>query len=307
MTDSKRKAHLLLVVGTHGNERTGPWLMQRWQASPDTLGSPLPVSLCLGNPEAFALNRRYVDQDLNRSFIPELFGNTDHTAYELTRARELLNQFGPRGHHPHQLVLDLHTTTAAMGSCLAVSGERPADLALAALVQQRLGLPIYLSANNPAQPGLMIGQWPCGLLLEVGPIAQGIIDPAIALRMEAGVKGILATLKACLAQEAQLPKTLVVHRHFANLDWPRNQAGRQTGCLHQDRLGTDWCKLRPGEPLFLSESGATLPYEGAEPIWPIFINEAAYQEKGIALVATRKESLQTAPHWLQALNQAVGI
>ena len=307
MIDSRRKAQLLLVVGTHGNERTGPWLTQCWQASPETLASPLPVSFCLGNPEAFALNRRYVDQDLNRSFIANLLKDQSRTTYEVMRARELLGRFGPQGDDPHQLVLDLHTTTATMGSCLAVSGERPADLALAALVQQSLGLPIYLSTSNSGQAGLLIGQWPCGLLLEVGPVAQGIIDPAIAQRTEVAVKGILSVLKACLAHNAQLPKTLVVHRYLRTLDWPRNQTGRQTGCLHTKRLGSDWLKLLPGEPLFHCETGSTVCYEGDEPVWPIFINEAAYEEKGIALILTNKETLQTAPNWLEDLHEVLGI
>lgn len=53
----------------------------------------------------------------------------------------------------------------------------------------------------------------------------------------------------------------------------------------QDR---DFCLLHPEDPLFQTFSGETLRYKGHEPLYPFFINECAYYEKGIALSLARK-------------------
>lgn len=36
-------------------------------------------------------------------------------------------------------------------------------------------------------------------------------------------------------------------------------------------------------------------------MWPVFINEAAYGEKGIALSLTSRERWAVPPHWAEAL------
>ena len=68
----------------------------------------------------------------------------------------------------------------------------------------------------------------------------------------------------------------------------------------------DWPPMRPGDPLFLPRRGDTQPYVppqglGDGPVWPVFINEAAYGEKGIALGLTRREEWPVEPAWLEDL------
>lgn len=57
----------------------------------------------------------------------------------------------------------------------------------------------------------------------------------------------------------------------------------------QDR---DFCLLHPGDPMFLSFSGETLRYRGKTALYPFFINEAAYYEKGVALSLARKRRVE---------------
>ena len=76
--------------------------------------------------------------------------------------------------------------------------------------------------------------------------------------------------------------------------------------LHPLRQHRDWEPLKPGDPVFLTPDGNPLPYEppagvGAEPVWGVFINEAAYGEKGIALSLTRREVWPVASGWAEAL------
>ncbi|MDP8932677.1 MAG: succinylglutamate desuccinylase/aspartoacylase family protein, partial [Cyanobacteriota bacterium] len=45
----------------------------------------------------------------------------------------------------------------------------------------------------------------------------------------------------------------------------------------------------PGDPMFLTFDGESVLYEGKSTVYPIFINEAAYYEKGIAMCFTQKQ------------------
>ena len=306
---------LLLVGGTHGNERTAPWILQCWEAQPGLFTSPLPTTTCIGNPEAYGTNRRYMDRDLNRCFTEALLRDRSCTLREVIRARDLVDTYGPDGTDPHHLVLDLHTTTAAMGSSVVTCGERPVDLALAALLHQTIGMPVYLfriNEDHPEECGFLVRRWPCGLVLEVGPVAQGIVDGRTVQKTAACLEGFLEVLRDCRTGRAKLPETMVVHRHLGCLDWPRNNDGRRIACLHPDRPRWDWTALCPGDPLFLTETGGTITYQGEDPVWPVFCNEASYEEKGIALSLTKRDTMTPPTDGLEALlgllgSQAPGV
>ena len=301
---------VLVVAATHGNERNGGWLLEGWRQDPDSLRrAGLALELTIGNPAAWAECRRYIDRDLNRSFDPTLLADPARLEREVLRARELVELYGPEGRSPCPVALDLHSTTAAMGNSLVVYGRRSTDLALAAGLQQQLGLPIYLHEGDPAQTGYLAERWPCGLVIEVGPVPQGVLAPAIVQQTRLAFESGLGALERAAQGSLRLPSQLVVHRHLGSLDLPRHPDGSPAAVLHPQRLGRDWQPLRPGDPLFLCRSGETLTYEppealGADPVWPVFINEAAYGEKGIALGLTRREIWPVEPLWakdLQAL------
>ena len=58
--------------------------------------------------------------------------------------------------------------------------------------------------------------------------------------------------------------------------------------IHPQLENKDYQKLQPGEPIFLTFAGKTIFYEGQETVWPVFVNEVAYYEKGIAMCLTKK-------------------
>ena len=299
---------VLVVVATHGNERCAPWLLEQWRRTPAALASTgVPLELVIGNPEAYAANRRYQQCDLNRCFVPDRLADAAQQELEMGRARQLLSRFGPGGERPCWAAFDLHSTTSAMGNSLVVYGRRPADLALAAAIQADLGLPVYLHEGDARQTGFLVERWPCGLVIEVGPVAQGLVDPRIARCSQLALESGLQALGAAGRGELRLPRWLVVHRHRGSLDRPRPTDGGPAAALVPERLGRDWQPLRPGDPLFLTASGETIPYEppaalAGETVWPVFINEAAYGEKGIALSLTSRERWSVEPAWGEALS-----
>ena len=298
---------VLVVAGTHGNEINAPWLLDCWQRHPQSAPrTPLRVEWRLGNPAARAAGRRYLERDLNRSFDPTLLRATEPVPLEVERARQLLSDCGPTGSTPCLVAFDLHSTTAAMGNSLVVYGRRPADLALAAAVQADLGLPVYLHEADPRQTGYLVERWPCGLVIEVGPVPQGVLAPAILRQTRLALESALTALEHAARGRLRLPRELVVHRHLGSLDLPRTPDGLPSAVLHPDLLGRDWQPLRQGDPLFLAEEGTVLPFAlpigiKASRVWPVFINEAAYGEKGIALSLTNREAWAVEKAWAESL------
>jgi aspartoacylase len=256
----------------------------------------------IGNPEALAANRRYIDRDLNRSFAPELLNDPARQELEIRRARALLASFGPQGSSPCPAVIDLHSTTSGMGNSLVVYGRRPADLALAAAMQARLGLPIYLHEADPAQTGFLVERWPCGLVIEVGPVAQGLVQAAICRQTQLALEAACQSLAEAARGSLRLPAGLSVHLHSGSLDLPRDSTDAALASVHPQRQGRDWQPLRQGEPLFWQADGTVerVPAELAG-LSPVFINEAAYGEKHIALGLTRRERWACEPSWAEAL------
>ncbi|MFM2158362.1 MAG: hypothetical protein RLZZ124_836 [Cyanobacteriota bacterium] len=304
------QARVLVVAATHGNERNAPWLMEQWRRRPDLLASAgLELELVIGNPEALAANRRYIERDLNRSFAPELLADPQRRELEIVRARELLARHGPGGEHPCRAVIDLHSTTSGMGNSLVVYGRRPPDLALAAAIQSRLGLPVYLHEADPAQTGFLVERWPCGVVIEVGPVAQGLLQAVICRQTQLALEAACTCLAEAVAGRVRLPEAMTVHRHIGSLDLPRDAGGLPTATLHPLRQNRDWQPLRRGDALFWSADGRSetvgdQPGDGA-PQWPVFINEAAYGEKHIALGLTVRERWSCEPAWENALRDCL--
>ena len=303
----------VLVVGaTHGNERNAAWLIEAWRRRPGLLRrSGLEVELVIGNPAAHACGRRYVERDLNRSFDPLLLADPARRELEVDRARELLGRHGPASASPCLVALDLHSTTAAMGNCLVVYGRRPTDLALAAGLQRELGLPVYLHEDDPSQRGFLVERWPCGVVVEVGPVPQGVVQAQICRQTTLAAEAALAVLAAARRGTLRLPHHLLVHRHLGSLDLPRHDDGSPAAVVHPARQHRDWHPIRSGDPLFLDAEGATINYAppsglAEEEVWAVFVNEAAYGEKGIALSLTRRERWTVEAAWSSALAELAG-
>ena len=132
---------IVVAGGTHGNERTGVRLVEKWIACPECYSTCCPsaeVSLVLSNPEAMRLNRRYRDFDLNRSFSQVcLDASLEPQQYEFRRARELNRIYGPKGATTKtDLLLDVHNTGSNMGLCLILSARDPFTMKASAVLTQ---------------------------------------------------------------------------------------------------------------------------------------------------------------------------
>jgi aspartoacylase len=281
-----------LVGGTHGNERIGVELIHQWQRGAQPHDLPFELQLVLANPQAVALNRRYIDEDLNRSFRPEDLRNLSLSSYEAQRAKVLAHQLAGT-----DFLIDLHNTTAQMGLTLILSQPEaltdPLTLQLCAhLATQDPGVRIYFmpqpAGNSPYLPSLARHD----LTLEVGPLMHGTLEADLYFRTNRLVWSALEFLAAWENKEV-LPGSgqLEVFQHLENLDYPRTSSGHLNGMLHPSLKGQDFQPLQPGDPLFVTFANQTLYYEGPETVWPVFINEQAYYEKKLALSLTQRMEL----------------
>ncbi|WP_413679121.1 aspartoacylase [Prochlorococcus sp. MIT 0916] len=293
---------VLLVAGTHGNEINGIFLFDQWEKLPLSINTHgIKTCMVIGNPEAKKAGKRYIHQDLNRSFHEESFLSINSSILEGNRANELVNLYGEAGENPCQIVLDFHTTTASMGSCLVVYGRRDADLALASLIQNQLGLPVYLHESDQRETGFLVESWPCGLVIEIGPIGQGLLNSRIISQTKLILEALMEQIHQVENLNFYFPEKLIIHRHIKSIDFPRDTEGNIDGYVHSLRQSKDWQEIKKNDELFSKLNGEIIRLEEDEPYIPVFINEAAYVEKNIAMSFTKRELWDLKKEWKQSL------
>ncbi|WP_432813508.1 aspartoacylase [Pantanalinema sp. GBBB05] len=288
----------MIVGGTHGNELTGIYLVKKFQKYPHLLHrKSLECATLLANPKAIAANRRYIDRDLNRCFANGDLANPALTSYEDRRAKKIAAQLGPKSQPNADVIIDLHSTTANMGLTILPSSKDPVNLRLAA----------YLSTLNPLvriccgvqcnQDAPMLRSLsPLGCTIEVGAIAQGVLNADYLQQTEQLVHAILDYLDAMnQGKVLSAPSSLNVYQVMSSVDYPRDSSGELQAVIHPSLQFKDYEPLSDGEPMFLKFTGESIPYRGENTVYPIFINEAAYYEKKIAMTLTSKQQLSLEP------------
>jgi len=291
---------ILIVSGTHGNEINPVWAVKKFNREENSLNHGIEYECIIGNPVAYEKGCRYIDVDLNRSFKESKnFDQHKNSFYETNRANFLVDEFGIDGSKPCQIAIDLHTTTANMGTSIVMYGRRSKDFCLAALLQNKFGLPIYLHEKDKAQTGFLVEAWPCGLVIEIGAVAQNFYDQNIINRFSLIISSLREEIDKLKNKLIELPKEVVVHVHQGSIDYPRDEKGEIDGIIHPERINQDWKMIKKGDPLFLDSQGIIHKYERDQLIWPVFIGEVAYKEKKIAMSYTIKEVICFKKQWVQ--------
>jgi succinylglutamate desuccinylase len=285
---------VLITGGTHGNEMIGVYAIKTFLSQPDLVRrSSFETLTALGNPEAIAANRRYIDHDLNRSFgTPAQLGAT---GYEWQRAAVLREQFGPKGQQPVDFVIDLHSTTSNTGVMLILDSLSGFTLGLTAYISRvHPGVKLYSSEGSGRQQDSLRSLAPHRIGIEVGPLAHGTLNAELFQKTKTIVQTTLDYLEHHNLGVANVepPTELTLYQYIDVLDYPRDGDGNLLAMIHPQRQWQDYAPLWQGEPLFLTFGQEVIPYQGNATVYPVFINEAAYYEKGIALCLTEKRVYQ---------------
>lgn len=280
---------VVIVGGTHGNELGGIYLHKLWQTPPAEWSQlPFSVESCLANPGATQACRRYLDQDLNRSFVPTDLNNPDLAAYEAQRAKVLSARLGGA-----DFLFDLHNTTSNMGVTLILSRpdalDDPLTRQLCSHLAQDPEVRIYFNPSPPEHSPYLPSVAQRDITVEVGPMAHGTLNASLFFKTRETIEKALAFLADWHTDKSQpAEQGLTYYHHIENVDYPRSSEGDLAGMVHPHLQSRDFEPLNPGEPLFITFSGETIAYQGSETVWPVFINEQAYYEKHFAMSLARK-------------------
>lgn len=292
MTDLIQR--VAIVGGTHGNERTGVYLLKKFEQFPELIQRPsFKTMTLLANPKAVEINQRYVDRDLNRCFANEDLCNFSLTTYEDKRAKQILDQLGTKEAPNVDVIIDLHSTTANMGLTILPSSRHPFNLRLSAYLSEyhpavRVCCGVECSQDTPMLRSLS----PFGCTIEVGAIAQSVLDARQFQQTEMLIHAILDYFDAMNhGSPLPIPPSLTLNQAISSIDYPRNLAGELQAMVHPELQFKDYEPLHIGDPMFLTFTGETIPYQGDSTVFPVFINEAAYYEKGIAMTLTERQEL----------------
>jgi aspartoacylase len=286
-----------IVGGTHGNELTGVYLVKAFEQSPELIQRPSFESLTLlANPAAVAVGRRYVERDLNRCFGSEELNSSTLMTYEDRQARAIYQILQPADQAKVELILDLHSTTAEMGLTIIPASQHPFNLRLAAYLSAVCPMvKVYCWPQRESQSPFLRSICALGCAIEVGAVAQNVLDATLFQQTQALIMLILDYLEAYNSgQPLEVPSSLSLYQATEIVDYPRSSQGELQAMVHPRLQNRDYEPLYPGEPMFISFAGEEIVYSGDSTVYPVFINEAAYYEKGIAMCLTQKQTIALA-------------
>ncbi|XP_040887751.1 N-acyl-aromatic-L-amino acid amidohydrolase (carboxylate-forming) B-like [Toxotes jaculatrix] len=297
-----RLSRVAVCGGTHGNELSGVYLVRELLKAKKKVmkeeeeEEAVSVLMVLSNPRAMQQCRRYIDTDLNRCFTHAALNGpmSDMAPYEMIRSRELNAMLGPKGSpEAVDLICDLHNTTSNMGLCLiAYSDCDWICLHIFRHLQRQMpDIPmryIHFDVSSKESYSLdSVGKH--GFAMEIGPQPHGVVRSNIYTTMKAGVQHVLDWVRFFNSGTIFEGGFVDVFTLVKHLDYPRDcETHNITAAIHPQLQDRDFCLLYPEDALFQTFSGETLRYKGTEPLYPFFINECAYYEKGIALSLARK-------------------
>lgn len=318
--------NVVVVGGTHGNERIGVELVEAFRRDPSIFQRPtLKVSAVLGNEQAVTKNVRYIDKDLNRQFLTNA-SIGDDTSVEATRAKELLEILGPKSTtepSAAEFIMDLHSSTSNVGLVSMISAADYDPLALYVASRLRSKLDPEMPYRITTSEGGKETSWSVdsisssGIAFEVGALAHGTLGFRLydqTLKMVLGTLDLIEERNQRLAAGAVdvTPSDFALEELFTQvkaIEYPPEPGF----IIHPDlESGENFKPIRHGDPAFISTDGKNTvipfvhpnaPKEGettggaaapsaAKPLtelFTMFVNEAAYRERNIAFAVYEKK------------------
>jgi succinylglutamate desuccinylase len=272
---------VLIFGGTHGNEWTGVMSVLHYADKLRQQFPELDLHFILANPEAYKINRRFKDEDLNRAF--QFLQEHRAHSYEHNRARELQQLIQQEA----CFVIDLHTTTAQMGRTVIISHYHPVNLGLAAGLTHQFADCKVIGSPDPERKYLA-SQSDFSMMIEVGPVANGVID---AKALEGSIELLAGILNQIQAGSWQQHQELELYEEIEDVSYPQDERGQQSAYIHQQFQFQDFVPVSGQYLPFKAFSGADIPAVTNRPLYPIFINEAAYYPQQLAYTLCEKKMI----------------
>lgn len=268
---------VIIFGGTHGNEWTGVYAVKKYADILQKEFPSLDLIFVHSNPEAFHLNQRFKDEDLNRAF--QFLHEDRPDSYEHNRAKELKALI----HEQPCFVIDLHTTTSNLGNTVIISHDQPLNFHVASHISD---CKIILSKDPNRK--YLASQSDFGLMIEVGPVANNVIDSNV---LEGTIQILREVLKSVSTPPNLTTGSTEIYEEIEDIFYPQNENGELTGYIHKSFQGKDFVPVNGDYTPFKMFSGEDVKMKTTEELYPIFINEAAYYRVKLAFTLCRKKVL----------------
>jgi aspartoacylase len=286
-----------IVGGTHGNELAGIYLVNHWLKNSNSVArDTFDTGLILANHNAILINKRYTDCDLNRQFSSASIADVSLANYEQSRAKVINQLLGPKGQSKTDLVIDLHNTTSAMGPTLLIPqrGEFY-DLMAIYLRQYMPEVIVFLDEDHKSndEHHLLCTIGKHGVIVEVGPVAQGVLKHEVTEQMAQMTQLILDFVDSYNSNTLPtLNHETEAFRYLKSLTLPVDAEGNRKAMVHKNIEGKDFKPVEPGTAIFRTFDGQDIKYLGTETVYPTFINEAAYYDNNLAMSLCAKTTIK---------------
>ena len=295
--------------------------------------STIHLEALIANPSAVEARgtgngRRYIDKDLNRCFLfQDLENNTSSIkrALEEKRAKEIDRLLGPKSSPmpATDFIVDVHSTTSNTGVLILCHPRDNLSISLAHQLKKRY-CDISIALWNEGDVALLPSIARSGITLEVGPVPHSTAVCTLYKLTRSIVWDIMGLIdmhnltlnqsSSQLAAEGYSDAVATVFQRYCSLGFPRDGAGNIIGFVHPSLHGipelqnnscidhnTCLFELLDGSILtldtckdFCTMEYSIAPEEGyVELLYPMFINEAAYYEKDIAMLLVVKRTIST--------------
>lgn len=272
---------VIIFGGTHGNEWTGIMVVNKYAESLKAQFKQLDLHFVHANPEAFKLNRRFKDEDLNRAF--EYLQDERPQSYEHSRAKTLKMLIN----EDPCFVIDLHTTTSNMGNTIIVSHAERINFQVASDLVENLPDTRVILSPDPTKKYLA-SQSTNGIMIEVGPVANGLIN---GKALKSTLELLTEILRSISNLAAMRSGSIEIYEEIEHVYYPQDEQGEITGYIHEDFQGNDFIPLSGQYTAFKAFTGENQISSVKEKLYPIFINEAAYYPAKLAYTLCKKSVL----------------
>jgi aspartoacylase len=184
-----------ITGGTHGNELTGVYLINKFKKYPDLVKRDgFETIIMHNNLKAIQKCTRYIDKDLNRTFKVEDLNDPNKADYEDVLAKVINTKLGPKGAEKTNVdfIVDLHSTTSNMGLSLVIDEGSKLTWQIAAyLKEQEPRVNIFRWKGDTKDVSFVNSIAKNGFAIEVGAIPQGVLRADLFFDMEKLIHHIL--------------------------------------------------------------------------------------------------------------------
>ena len=126
-----------------------------------------------------------------------------------------------------------------------------------------------------------------GFAIEVGPIAQGVLDFSLFQKTENLINEILNYLDRWNSGITTSQSEFVtVYQKLMTVNFPLNSFNELNAFIHPEIQ--NFVAINRGDPLFISFDGEVINYTETQELYPYLVNEAAYYAYNLAFHLMKK-------------------